>query len=262
MPETLLGWLALYGLLALTAFAAGVINSLAGGGTLLTFPALTAVIDPVLANATSTVALMPGSAAGTFAFRRELQEVRGWLRVLLAPSMIGAAIGTLLVTRLDPTYFKTLVPWLILVAAVLFILQPVISRGLGIHERPEGPPGWLVGVVTVFQFAVGIYGGYFGAGIGILMLSSLGLMGIGDIVRTNALKTFLAASMNLVSVVLFILEGKVVWHLALVMAVAAILGGFYGAVAGRVLNKTVLRWFVIVVGLGLSGYYFLRNWTH
>jgi uncharacterized membrane protein YfcA len=247
-----------YLLLAVSAFAAGVVNSLAGGGTLLTFPPLTRVIDDVLANGTSTFALMPGSAAGAYAFRRELKEVQGWLKVLLWPSLIGGAIGTLLVTRLPESYFKASVPWLILGASLLFLAQPVLVRGLKLKDRPEGPPPWLVSVVTFFQLLVGIYGGYFGAGIGILMLSSLGLMGIGDIVRMNALKTVLAAAMNLVSCVIFIIEGKVVWSYGLVMMGAAIAGGYSGASLGRVLNKTFLRWFVIVVGLGLAVYYFVR----
>jgi uncharacterized membrane protein YfcA len=153
-----------------------------------------------------------------------------------------------------------LVPWLILLASVLFLIQPVLSRGLRIHERPDGPPPWLVGSVTFFQLGVAIYGGYFGAGIGILMLSSLGLMGVGDLVHMNALKTVLAAAINFVSLVIFIVEGKVVWPYALVMMAAAVAGGYWGANLGRVLNKTVLRWFVIVVGLSLAAYYFLRQW--
>lgn len=259
MPESILGILGMYVLLALSAFVAGVINSLAGGGTLLTFPALTLVLGTVEANATSTFALMPGSAAGAFALRRELREVRGWLKVLLWPSLIGGAIGTLLMAQLPEAYFKACVPWLILFASLLFMVQPLLARGLGIQDRPEGPPTWLVGIVGLFQLGVGIYGGYFGAGIGILMLSSLGLMGIGDIVRMNALKTFLATAINLVSVVLCVAYGLVVWKYALVMMLAAIAGGWYGAKAGRVLDKTFLRWFVIVVGLVLSVCFFVTR---
>jgi uncharacterized membrane protein YfcA len=236
-----------------------VLNSLAGGGTLLTFPALAAVLpDKVWANATSTFALMPGSAAGAVALRRELKDVQGWLKVLLWPSLVGGAIGTLLLTRLPPAYFDACVPWLILGAALLFLVQPLIARGLGVQDRPEGPPPWLVGGVALFQLAVGIYGGYFGAGIGILMLASLGLMGIGDIHRLNALKTVLAAAINFVSVVLCIYEGKIVWHYGFVMMAAAIAGGFYGAKAGRVLNKTFLRWFVIAVSFALAAWFFVR----
>lgn len=259
MPDDLLGWIGTYFLLALSAFAAGALNSLAGGGTLLTFPALAAVLpDKVWANATSTFALMPGSAAGAVAFRRELKDVRGWLKVLLWPSLIGGAVGTLLVTRLPPEYFDALVPWLILAAALLFIAQPHVARGLGIQDSAAGPSSGLVAGVVVFQLFVGIYGGYFGAGIGILMLASLGLMGIGDIHRMNALKTILAAAINFVSVVLFIYEGKVVWHYGLFMMVAAIAGGFYGAAFGRGLSKTFLRWFVIVVSLALAVWFFVR----
>ncbi len=269
MPETFLGWLGVYGLLALSAFAAGVVNSLAGGGTLLTFPALAAIIPVlvpgatradvlVLANTTSTIALMPGSAAAAFAFRRELGEVRRWTRLLIWPSVIGGAIGTFLLTLLPAAYFKAIVPWLILTAALLFMIQPLVTRYLRTHEQTTGPAPWVVAAVVGFQLLVAIYGGYFGAGIGILMLASLGLMGIGDIVHMNALKTFLAMSINAVSVVIFLGQGLVVWTPALVMAIASIAGGYLGGHAGRVLNKTFLRWFVIVVGLGLAVYYFVR----
>ncbi|HEX6960856.1 MAG TPA: sulfite exporter TauE/SafE family protein, partial [Lacipirellula sp.] len=163
--------------LCLAAAAAGVVNAVAGGGTLLTFPAVYAALGStaeaaVVANATSTVALFPGSLAGAWGYRAELVGAREWFRLLIVPSLVGGLIGSLLVTQLPENLFKQLVPWLILVAALLFLLQPMIARWTGIG-RPHTPtPAVALGVIG-FQFLVGVYGGYFGAGIGILMLSAL-----------------------------------------------------------------------------------------
>jgi uncharacterized membrane protein YfcA len=247
--------------LAISAFAAGVVNSIAGGGTLLTFPALLRFgkLDEVFANCTSTVALVPGSLAGAWGFRRELGPVGPWMALLVGPSLVGGLVGSLLVTRLPPEYFVAVVPWLLLTASLLFMAQPGLSRRF--PPRGDGHlPGFCACVgVVVFQFLVAIYGGYFGAGIGILMITSLGLMGLGDIHRVNAVKTILAAIMNGVSVVVFVVDRKVEWWFALPMAVGAILGGYAGAVAGRRLPKLLVRWFVIAVGLSLAGYYFARQ---
>jgi uncharacterized membrane protein YfcA len=245
--------------LALAALAAGAVNSVAGGGTLLTFPSLLGVMGPVEANATSTVALMPGSAAAAWGLRRELRAVRKWLAVLVVPSLIGGAVGTLLVTRLPQRVFDQLVPWLILTAAVLFALQKRIARWLGIGHHDDIPPAnrTVVGVVG-FQFLVGVYGGYFGAGIGILMLTSLSLMGLGDIHRMNALKTILAACMNGMSVIVFALEGAVRWPYAASMSIAAMVGGYLGAHYSRRLPANVIRWVVIVIGFTLAAYYFWK----
>jgi uncharacterized membrane protein YfcA len=245
--------------LCAAAFAAGAMNAVAGGGTLLTFPALTAVVPPVIANATSTVALVPGSLAGAWGYRHEMGTARRWVILLLVPSLVGGGLGSLLVTRLDECYFTALVPWLILVASLLFLLQPWITHWSGIGQ-PHATPGRgsLAGVI-VFQFLVAIYGGYFGAGIGILMLSALGLMGIADIHRMNAVKTFLAACINGVSVVIFVVDDKVAWHYAPVMAGASIAGGYFGARTARRLSRTLVRWTVIAIGFGLAGYYFVKQ---
>jgi uncharacterized membrane protein YfcA len=252
MPEVL-NYLGLIG----AAFAAGVVNTLAGGGTLLTFPSLMGFgrLSAALANGTSTVALVPGSLAGAWGFRRELGEARRWLRILLPPSLLGGLIGTLLVTELPSSYFDAMVPWLILTASLLFLVQPVLAQHF--PSNAEGlPSGRVQAAVVFFQLLVAIYGGYFGAGIGILMLSSLSFMGIRDIHRLNALKTILAAAINGMSVIVFMSRGFVVWHLAWPMMVGAIAGGFGAAVIGRRLPKRLVRWFVIVVGLSLAAYYF------
>jgi uncharacterized protein len=248
-----------YLFLCVSAFLAGIVNSIAGGGTLLTFPSLMAVVSPVAANATSTFALVPGSLAGAWGYRREIGSAHRWLWLLIPPSLLGALIGTLLVTNLDESYFKLTVPYLILLATILFMSQPLVSKWLGAGVSRAAPSRLTVVGIVLFQFFVAIYGGYFGAGIGILMLSALSLMGLEDIHQMNALKTLLAACMNAVSVLLFLAFGKVVWQYGLVMAVAAILGGYAGAAGARRTNRTVVRWIVIAIGLSLSTYYFAKQ---
>jgi uncharacterized membrane protein YfcA len=245
--------------LSVSALAAGAVNSVAGGGTLLTFPALTAVVSPVVANGTSTVALVPGSVAGAWGYRREFARLVHWALILAAPSLIGGAVGTLLVTEFPESYFNALVPWLILTAALLFLLQPTLTRLTG-AGKPHAPPSSVtLGAVVAFQFLVAVYGGYFGAGIGILMISSLSLMGVGDIHHINALKTALGACINGVSVLVWVLEGKVRWDLVPGMVLAAVVGGYLGARVARRMPKNVVRWIVIAIGFGLAGYYFTRQ---
>lgn len=249
--------------LCLSALAAGAVNSLAGGGTLLTFPALTLALKSlgadeasVVANATSTVALVPGALAGAWGYRHEIGQVRHWLAILAAPSLIGGIIGSLLLTRLDPHYFSAVVPWLLLLAAVVFLLDTLLGRFRTV--RPESQSRGAVAGLVAFQLAVGIYGGYFGAGIGILMLSALALMGVGDIHRMNSLKTLLNACINGVSVVIFVSDGKVVWKYALPMALASIVGGYLGARLALRVKPRHVRWIVIAIGFGLAVFYFMR----
>lgn len=248
----------IYALLCLAAWAAGMVNSIAGGGTLLTFPTLENVVGSILANGTSTVALVPGAFAGAFGFRHELIQTRKPLLWLFGPSLLGGAVGTLLVTRLDKSVFEALIPWLILTASLLLVLQPWVSRLLK-GRSATGRAGLPWPIAVVLQFLIAIYGGYFGAGIGILMLSTLGFMGLSDIHRMNAVKTVLASLINGVSATLFILEGKVVWPYALVMMAAAIAGGYLGARLSRRLPQPAVRWLVIVIGFSLSAYYFQRE---
>lgn len=250
--------------LGASAFVAGAINSVAGGGTLLTFPALLAALSPLgteagrVANATSTVALVPGSLAGAWGYRREMRAARSWTLLLLGPSLIGGAVGSLLLTRLEAKYFQILVPWLILTAALLFLAQPAVSRL--IKAEPHAVPSrHTMAAVVFFQFFIAIYGGYFGAGIGILMLSALALMGLPSVHQMNAVKTFLAFCINGVSVVIFVLEKKVEWRYAPVMAISAIVGGYLGARVARRVRPQLVRWFIVSVGLGLAGYYFYKQ---
>jgi uncharacterized membrane protein YfcA len=250
-----------YLLLCLSACVAGVMNSVAGGGTLFTFSALLLVVDPIVANATSTVALVPGSLAGAWGYRGEMSGARRWAVLLVWPSVLGGAVGALLVTELDPSYFSALVPWLLLTAALLFLVQPAVSKLVGAGKAHAGPSAWTLAAVVVFQFFVSVYGGYFGAGIGILMLSALGLMGFSDIHQMNGLKVLLAACINGISVAVFVAEQKVEWRYALTMAVAAIIGGYLGARVARRLDETLVRWVIILIGFGLAAHFFYKQWT-
>jgi uncharacterized membrane protein YfcA len=263
--------LADYLLLCGAALLAGAVNAVAGGGTLLTFPALYDALGAtsevaVVANATSTVALVPGAIAALFGYREEIVHQRRWAMMLLGPSLAGGLLGSLLLVWLPSETFAALVPWLILTAALLFALQPTISRWIGIgaaqptgaHVGRRHSPALFVAML-VFQFLVAVYGGYFGAGIGILMLTALGFMGVGDMHRMNAVKTFLAATINASSLVVFIPSGLVYWPMAAVLAGAAIVGGYAGARVARRLPAAVVRWVVIVIGFGLAAYYFARQ---
>src|SRR5262245_17536865 len=255
----------IYLILCLSALAAGAVNSIAGGGTLLSFPPLLKIFNglengAVLANATSTVALMPGSLAGALGYRKEVIECRRLILRLLAPSLIGGALGSILVIRY-PGVFATLVPWLILSAAFLFLMQGPIKRltGAGVHGPPQG---WTITAVVLGQFLIAVYGGYFGAGIGILMLSVLPFMGTKSIHETNAAKTILAACINGVTVLIFIIKGFVVWPYGLAMMAAAIAGGYAGARFARRLPALYVRLLVVAIGFTLAGYYLWKEFVN
>jgi uncharacterized membrane protein YfcA len=245
--------------LCLSAAAAGAVNALAGGGTLLTFPALLFTgISSVVANATSTIALLPGSVASAWGYRNELGRCQPWVGVLTLPSLVGGGFGAALLILGGERVFDPLIPWLILTATTLLVLQPAIARFFRRHLHQETPGPRLVAVVLACQFLIGIYGGYFGAGIGILMLSSLAFLGLDDIHHVNALKTYLAFCMNGVSAVIFIVLNQVEWSYALAMAAAASVGGYLGARFALKLRPALVRWIVIVIGFAMAGYYFLR----
>jgi uncharacterized membrane protein YfcA len=263
--------------LCLAAALAGGVNALAGGGTLLTFPTLIGVLSrqmddklaSVFANGTSTTALVPASLGSAWAFRRELYHLRRFLVWLLPPSLIGATIGTLLVTRLPPSYFQALVPWLILAAAVLFTVQPYLTRrkpqvvatdnGEACDSATPVSGRSLAGMILL-QFLIAIYGGYFGAGIGILMLSGLGLMGLSNIHQMNGLKAVLGTAINGVAAVIFVIEGKLVWPYALAMMVTSLAGGYLAAHFSRQVPGRYVRWAVIAIGFCLAGYYLYKQY--
>ncbi|MCC6537833.1 MAG: sulfite exporter TauE/SafE family protein [Bryobacterales bacterium] len=248
-------------LLGGAAALAGAINSIAGGGTLVTFPTLLSVLSAVPANATSTFALLPGSFASAWGYRDELAASRTMLKRLFLPSLFGGIVGALALTRFPESVFETLVPWLLLGATVLMLVQKPLARWIGAHPH-ETPRGSTVAAVVFFQFLVGVYGGYFGAGIGILMLSSLGFMGIADIHQMNGIKSILASVMNGIGALIFVIEGKVVWQFAIPMALASIAGGYVGARLARKLPASAVRAIVIAMGFIVAGYAFYRQSQH
>jgi len=245
--------------LLLAALGAGVMNALAGGGTLLTFPALQTVVPLIVANATSSTALAPASLASVWGYRREITAARHWLVVLLLPTVLGSIVGAATLIVMPEKYFALLVPWLLLLAAVLFLVQPYLAKRTG-HAAGSAPSGRRMLAVAVFQFFVAVYGGYFGAGMGIMMLSALSVMGMSDIHEMNAVKSVLAALINSLAIAVFILDGKVDWYYAFFMAGTAILGGFLGAHYGRRLPRALVRWVVIAIGFGLAAHFFYRQY--
>ncbi|MBZ5637285.1 MAG: sulfite exporter TauE/SafE family protein [Acidobacteriia bacterium] len=243
----------------LAAFAAGMVNSVAGGGTLLSFPTLVwAGRDPLLANATNTIALWPGSLGGLWGYRREVTGSGRFAAALLGPSVLGGILGAVLLLRTPSRTFAGLVPWLILLATALLALQEPASRlvvRLGADRRS---PAWWAGAVA-FQFLVGVYGGYFGAGIGILMLAALGLLGLTDIHQMNGLKNFLAFSINATAAVYFVASGAVLWSDGLPMAASAVCGGVAGAAIARKVGRRAVRRVVVTIGLLMAISLFLRG---
>ena len=227
------------------AFLAGIINSIAGGGTLIAFPTLIWIgRNAIIANATSTVALWPGSFSGVMGFRRDLATLPRRLYILIVPSLIGGIAGAVLLLHTSTKSFERLVPWLILGATLLLAFQEVITR--------HTPHRWPLSAILAMQLLVGLYGGYFGAGIGILMLAALGLFGLTDLHQMNGLKNLLAICINGVAAIYFAFSGAVNWADVGLMAVAAILGGFTGAKLAHRLGRRFVRGFVVVIGLVMA----------
>ncbi len=232
--------------------AAGAINSIAGGGTLISFPALVWIgRDPIIANATNTVAIWPGSLAGAYGFRRELSTVRRSLLFLIVPSLLGGAFGSWLLLRTPSSVFERLVPFLILGATLLLAAQEFITRHLPKRELPAA-------FVFFFQLLVGIYGGYFGAGVGILMLAALGLIGLTDLHQMNGLKNVLAVAINGVAAIYFAFANAVAWNDVLVMMTGTLIGGYFGARIARRLGRKFVRGAVVVIGLVMTIALFLK----
>jgi uncharacterized membrane protein YfcA len=235
------------------ALFAGAVNSIAGGGTLLTFPTLVWLgFDARVANATSTVALWPGSMGAAWGYRQELSESRRVLRRLALPSLLGGGVGALLVLVTPSHTFERIVPYLILFATVLFILQDPIQRRLRSSVEAADPPRRWIFAALLLQSATSVYGGYFGAGMGILLLTVLGLLGVRDIHRANGLKNILGMLINGVAAVGFALSGLVSLREALLMALTSIVGGYGGARIAQRLGRTFVRRAVVLVGITIG----------
>jgi uncharacterized membrane protein YfcA len=247
-------------LVAAAAAVGAAMNSVAGGGTLITFPALIALgVPSITANATSTVALWPGSMASLWGYRGELKGARRWAIAFAVPSFLGGVAGALLLLVTPERRFAAIVPWLILGATALFIAQKPIMRMI-LAVGPKGPirdirakDGTLDAPpmpYLVYQFFVGVYGGYFGAGAGILMLAALGLMGLTNIHQMNGLKNWGGGVMNFVAVVIFAASGIVDWPIASAMAVGATFGGIGGSLLAQRVGQEWVRRAIVFIGFG------------
>ncbi len=236
-------------------------NAVAGGGTMLTFPALLAAGLPgVLANTTSTVALFIGMPGSVWAFRHRLLEVKAWIIPLGIVSLLGGLAGGWLLLALPSSYFDAVVPWLLLMATALFLLNGPLRRWVARHrtadsDQPPSPSRWGL----AFQTGVAVYGGYFGAGIGIMMLAGLGLLGLRDLNRMNALKSLLALLCNVASVVYFIACGSVDWRLAGWLIAGSIPGYFLGSHFAQRIPAMAVRVIVAVIGLGIAAHLFWKQ---
>jgi hypothetical protein len=249
--------------LAGSAVGGGVINAVAGGGTLLTFPTLLAFgTSPVRANATSTLALVIGTSGGMFGNRQHTKAIMPWLGRFLPVSILGGLIGSVLLTHTSNQIFAKLVPFLILFATLIFLAQGFFRRFASSHldDQPGGRT-FHVWPAILFQFAVAIYGGYFGAGIGILMLATLGFIGMSNIYQMNTLKTILGSLINLMAALWFIGAGLIDWPRAAVMTVGAVAGYYLGAHFCQRISQARVRQLVTAIGFLISGVTFYEEFV-
>lgn len=247
------------------AVIAGAMNSVAGGGTLVSFPALVLVLglDPIRANATNSMSLWPASLTGALGFREMVKGKDALIIPFSIVSLIGGVIGAVLLYFTPPEQFKVIVPWLILMAVALFLLQeklvpppPVLIDGAQAAEFKGPSAGNLA-----FQFLVAVYGGYFGAGIGILMLAALGFMRIGDIYRMSYVKNFCALIINLAASVTLAIQGLIDWPVAVIMTVGACVGGYAGAGVAKKIGAKNLRRAISIIGLIIAAYMLYKQFA-
>jgi uncharacterized protein len=265
VPTDLLHLLAAFA----AAFIAGGINSVAGGGSMISFPVLLALgVPPLIANATNTVGIWPGAIGSLWGFRAEFAKIPRVYHWLLIPAIIGGIVGAFLLRFTAPSLFERIVPGLILFATIMFIFAPTIRKRL--QKKPSvgaaassavipntGSQSKTVVPQNVFlsfalQFAVAIYGGYFGAGMGILMLSILSLIGMTDMLEMTAMTSFLSLAVNGVAGLVFAFSGLISWPIAGAMAIGAIMGGYFAAGVARKVGGIWIRRLVIVIGLTLA----------
>jgi uncharacterized membrane protein YfcA len=232
-------------------FVSSAINSIAFGGSLVSFPTLVWLgVPPIMANATNTAAIWPGSLGAVWGYREELRQTKPAMYWLILPSIIGTIVGAMLLRITPPALFDRIVPLLILFATLLFAVQERVQKLLNVAPEHHGS-AWFAGSM-IFQFFVSVYGGYFGAGMGILMLAALAILGHDDIHQMNGLKNLLAVFINLVAAIYFVGAGMVRVNDALVMAAGAIIGGVVSAGLARRLGRTAVRRAVIVFGFAMT----------
>lgn len=242
-----------WSLLFIAAFFAGSLNAVAGGGSFLTLPVLVlANVPPIAANATGTLALLPGYIASAWALRKEIKNLKNVsLSVLIITSLIGGVIGAGLLLWTPASVFDALIPWLLLAASLLFILSPRLRyKNKSAIVRPQ--------LAALAVLAVAIYGGYFNGGLGILLLAVFSVLNVGDLHVANGLKNLISALLTAIAVIVYIAGGLIYWPQALWMMVAATLGGYIGARASRHIPILYLRWSIITIGLLMTLFFFIR----
>lgn len=256
-----MSWIEIAALLA-AASAAGAVNAVAGGGTLITFPTLILFgVPPLIANATSTLALVAGMGGSLYGYRKHLADVKPWFTTFIPASIVGGWIGSYLLTRSSEKMFAELVPFLVLFATVLFMLQGALAARLARRQQSAGVPH--AGrphmlAALFFQFLVSIYGGYFGAGIGILMLATLGFLGFEDIHRMNTLKSVLGSLINLVAAAWFTASGLIDWPRMGLMTAGAFAGYYLGSTFSQRLPQKIVRRLISIIGLIITAVMFLK----
>jgi len=248
-------------LLLAAAAIAGTMNSVAGGGSFFSFPALIFThVPPIPANATSTVALWPGTVASVGAYRKRFPKDFRILLEMVATSVTGGTLGALILLRTPQATFMRFVPYLFLLATLLLIFGKRLANWVDATFQTSKQPRWRVVLASnFFQFLIALYGGFFGAGIGIMMLALLTMLRMEDIHAMNALKTLLNAAINGAAVITFIVAGAVLWPQALLMLVGAVAGGYGGAYFAQKIDPQVVRRFVIAVGICMTVYFFVRG---
>lgn len=241
-----------YLLLIAAAFAAGSINSVAGGGSFLTFPSLVfAGVPAVIANASNTVALVPGSMASVVGYRQDIQRLADKrLKTWFIVCLLGGGVGAALLLFTSDTTFRRVAPWLLLFATLLFAFGKQVSIALGgkLHSSQT--------LMLILLFPIAVYGGYFGGGIGIMILAAFRLYGLTDIHGMNGVKSILGGSLNAIAAVIFICAHQVDWRPTLLMMAAAIAGGYSGPMIARRMNPAIIRATVISVGAAMTIYFF------
>ena len=248
--------------LAAGACLAGAMNAIAGGGTIITFPLLIAFGMPAIqANATSTVALTVGIFGSVYGYRQNLPAARPWMKLLAPVSIIGGVLGAWLLTATSEKIFNDLVPFLILFATVLFLLGNVMGRLAGLDGSEGSSDSAKKYTAAVVQLGVAIYGGYFGAGIGILMLAAFAFIGLKNIHEMNAIKTVLGGLINIVAAVYFVSSGLVNWPEAVVMMLGSALGYYGGAAFTQTIPQRYVRLLIAAIGLLLSAVFFWRQFA-
>jgi len=244
-------------LLFAAALIAGSINSVAGGGSFISFPALLFTgVNPIVANATNNTAMWLGTLASASGYSAEIVSRKKQLLVLALVSLLGGMLGSLLLLMTSAKFFGHLIPYLLLSATLLFNFSSKVTKSLQSHLPQWSEKKHPLGLLIV-QFVISIYGGFFGGGMGILMLAILSVMGLGNIHTMNAFKSFLGICINGIAIIPFMLAGIILWHQVVIMSSGAIIGGYLGAVLAQKLEPALIKRFVILIGYGMSAYFFV-----